>query len=93
MSNRELRRRWTGAVGYGPKALQRILRRQRLLLMPRAAPLTQAAVAAACGCADQAQMVRDVRPPADSTSTALRRASQGTLGLSDLYKADVFHRT
>lgn len=94
VSDRQLPRRMTGAVGYGPKTLQRILRLQRLLLMqrtsPDAAPLTLAALAVACGYADQAPLARDVRQLADTTPSALRRTSKGTLGLSDLYKTGMF---
>jgi AraC-like DNA-binding protein len=65
ISERQLRRRFDAAVGYGPKTLARVLRFQRLLdLNP--APLVDLALAA--GYADQAHMTAEVtrlagRPP------------------------------
>lgn len=64
VSERQLRRRFYAAVGYGPKVFQRIARLVRLRELavsrgPR--PIQLARVAAELGYADQAHMTRDVR--------------------------------
>ena len=57
-SERQLRRRFDDAVGYGPKTLQRVLRLRRFL----AAPGTDIAAAAIdAGYADQAHLARECR--------------------------------
>jgi AraC-like DNA-binding protein len=57
VSARQLRRRVTDAVGYGPKMLQRVLRFRRLQALPPA-PLVELAIDA--GYADQAHMTAEV---------------------------------
>jgi AraC-like DNA-binding protein len=57
-SERQLRRRFLAAVGYGPKTLQRVLRLQRFLA-GQTSDLARAAVDA--GYADQAHLARDCR--------------------------------
>jgi AraC-like DNA-binding protein len=57
ISARQLQRRITDAVGYGPKMLQRVRRLRRLQALP-AAPLVELALDA--GYADQAHMTADV---------------------------------
>jgi AraC-like DNA-binding protein len=57
-SERQLRRRFAVAVGYGPKMLQRVLRLRRFLNAD-AASLAQAALEA--GYSDQAHLSRDCR--------------------------------
>ncbi|QKV74496.1 helix-turn-helix domain-containing protein [Amycolatopsis sp. Hca4] len=60
VSDRQLRRRFTQAVGYGPATYLRISRFQRAVaLAPRLSGL--AALAAAAGYADQAHLSRDCR--------------------------------
>jgi len=71
LSERQLRRRFTEAVGYGPKTLHSILRFQRALDLGRAAPSGLAAVAHEAGYADQAHFTREVRRLAGVTPTAL----------------------
>ncbi|WP_067964385.1 helix-turn-helix domain-containing protein [Nocardiopsis trehalosi] len=72
LSERQLRRRFHRAFGYGPKTLARILRMGRALDLARAgAPL--AGAAAAAGYADQAHMAREVRALAGVPPTALLR--------------------
>lgn len=62
ISERQLRRRFHQAVGYGPKRLARILRLQRLLAEARRRPTaTGAQLAAAAGYADEPHMGRDAR--------------------------------
>ena len=57
VSARQLQRRISDAVGYGPKMLQRVLRFRRLQALPRA-PLAELALDA--GYADQAHMTAEV---------------------------------
>ena len=57
-SDRQLRRRFLAAVGYGPKTLQRVLRLQRFLA-GHTGDLARAAIDA--GYADQAHLARDCR--------------------------------
>ena len=57
MSARQLQRRISDAVGYGPKMLQRVLRFRRLQALPPA-PLVELALDA--GYADQAHMTAEV---------------------------------
>jgi AraC-like DNA-binding protein len=70
-SPREVRRRFTSALGFGPKVMQRVLRFQRVLyLAGRGAPsgtATLSELAVACGYADQAHMTRDFRALALTT--------------------------
>lgn len=60
MSERQLRRRFTAAVGYGPKTLHQVLRFQRALRLAGSAD-DLAALAARIGYADQAHLSREVR--------------------------------
>lgn len=62
ISERTLRRRCHEHFGYGPKALDRILRFQNVLRVSRADPhATLSAIAFDTGYADQAHLSRDVR--------------------------------
>lgn len=63
LGERQLRRRFDEAIGYGPKRLQRILRLQRLLWLAgqeRGAGRQLVALAYAAGYADQPHMTREV---------------------------------
>lgn len=72
LSERQLRRRFTEAVGYGPKTLHGILRFQHALdLGRRAEPSGLAAIAHEAGYADQAHFTREVRRLAGMTPTEL----------------------
>jgi AraC-like DNA-binding protein len=88
---RRLRRRFTAAVGYGPKTFQRVLRLQRALRLaggnarPRAS-LSLAMIAAAAGYADQAHMSRELRALAGRSPGELLPGCMSTLELSDLFK-------
>jgi AraC-like DNA-binding protein len=77
-SERQLRRRFDTAVGYGPKTLQRTLRFQRALQLLDADE-DLARVAAEAGYADQAHFSRDVRRLAGASPSALRRERFGGL--------------
>jgi AraC-like DNA-binding protein len=68
MSERTLRRHCEDAFGYGPKALDRILRFQRLLKLLRSFPeASTASLALDAGYADQAHLVRESRRLAATT--------------------------
>lgn len=60
VSERQLRRRFCGAVGYGPKRLARVLRLERALEAARGGE-ELAAAAAGAGYADQAHFAGDCR--------------------------------
>jgi AraC-like DNA-binding protein len=71
LGERQLRRRFTIAVGYGPKTFARIVRFQRMLARIRSGePL--AAAAAEAGYADQAHMTREAVALSGRTPVALR---------------------
>jgi AraC-like DNA-binding protein len=62
ISERQLRRRFHAAVGYGPKTLDRVLRFRRLVSQAQAVSdgeVDLARIAADLGYADQAHMTRD----------------------------------
>lgn len=88
ISNRQLQRRFINAVGYGPKMLQSVLRFQRLLKIAKGAGAQQslAELAADAGYADQAHMTRECQRFAGIQPTALLRAAECTLQMSDLFK-------
>ncbi|MFH9355672.1 DUF6597 domain-containing transcriptional factor [Kitasatospora sp. NPDC017646] len=69
LSERQLRRRVTDAVGYGPKTLNGVLRFQRALIWARLDDLGLAEVALRAGYADQAHLTREVRRLAGLTPT------------------------
>lgn len=70
LSDRQLRRRFHAAVGYGPKTLQRILRLRRFLAL---GDLELVRAAAEAGYADQAHLTHDCRRLTGLSPTELRR--------------------
>jgi AraC-like DNA-binding protein len=88
ISERQLHRRFSAAIGYGPKMFQSVLRFQLLLKTAREAGAEQnlADLAASAGYADQAHMTRDVRRLANLRPTVLLRSAESTLQMSDLFK-------
>jgi AraC-like DNA-binding protein len=86
LSCRQLQRRFVGAVGYGPKKFQSVLRFQRLLNLAalKNGPRSLAQFSADCGYADQAHMAREVRRLSGLAPSALLRSTQSALQLSDL---------
>jgi len=90
LSHRQLQRRFSAAVGYGPKMFQSVLRFQRLLNFASrpASPASLADLAAAAGYADQAHMTREVRHFAGCSPTVLIPSAACTLRMSDLFKTD-----
>lgn len=72
VSERQLRRRFASAVGYGPKRLSRVLRLQRALYAASAGTAF-GRVAADAGYADHAHFVHDCRDLAGVSPSALLR--------------------
>lgn len=74
IGERQLRRRVTAAVGFGPKRLGRVLRLQRVLALRAERPVPAwADVAHRAGYADQAHLADDVRSLTGVSPTALPR--------------------
>lgn len=88
ISHRQLQRRFSAAVGYGPKTFQSVLRFQRLLNFASEPGAQQsfADLAVVSGYADQAHMAREARRFANCTPTILLRSAECTLRMSDLFK-------
>ena len=89
MSERQLHRRFSAAIGYGPKTFQSVMRFQRLLKTARekGAEQSLADLAASVGYADQAHMTREVQRLANLRPTVLLRSTESTLQMSDLFKS------
>jgi AraC-like DNA-binding protein len=92
LSERQVRRRFGQAVGYGPKTLQRVLRVQRLLWLasanaPSVSNLTRLAFAA--GYADQPHMTREVGVLTGATPRQLLLGSRRGSAVSELFKTTV----
>jgi transcriptional regulator GlxA family with amidase domain len=85
-SNRQLRRRFIAAVGYGPKMFQSVLRFQRLLHLAsdKNAPRNLARLSADAGYADQAHMTREVQRFSGSPPSVLLESARCALQLSSL---------
>jgi AraC-like DNA-binding protein len=74
LSQRQLRRRFTSEVGYGPATFLRIVRLQRARHLARERPLAGLAdIASGAGYADQAHMSREVRNLTGMSARALLR--------------------
>jgi AraC-like DNA-binding protein len=89
LSERQLRRRFDEAIGYGPKKLQRILRLQRLLWLASQEHATErnlSRLALAAGYADQAHMTREVVALTQVSPGRLLTASTPRSAVSDLFK-------
>jgi AraC-like DNA-binding protein len=88
ISERQVHRRFSAAIGYGPKMFQSVLRFQRLLKNARETGAEQslADLAASAGYSDQAHMTRDVQRLANIRPTMLLRSVESTLQMSDLFK-------
>ncbi|KUL28860.1 helix-turn-helix domain-containing protein [Actinoplanes awajinensis] len=69
LSDRQLRRRFTAAAGYGPKTMQRVLRFQRFLRLLGEG--TAGELAARAGYVDQAHLTRESTALAGLTPAAL----------------------
>src|SRR4051794_26901208 len=82
LGERQLRRRFDDAVGYGPKTLQRVLRFQRFLALAgeTAGAPDLAQLAFAAGYADQAHLTRECRRLSGLTPSALLATGAGPAG-------------
>jgi AraC-like DNA-binding protein len=84
IGERQLRRRFGDAVGYGPKTLQRVLRFQRFLALARqpagAGGADLARLAFDAGYADQAHLTRECRRLAGLPPAALLATGVGPSG-------------
>jgi AraC-like DNA-binding protein len=86
VGERQLRRRFDDAVGYGPKTLQRVLRFQRFLALAEAERAADAAepdlaqLAFAAGYADQAHLTRECTRLAGLPPAALLATGAGPGG-------------
>jgi AraC-like DNA-binding protein len=61
LSERQFRRRFIAAVGYGPKSLESVLRLRRAMRLLEEQRLSIAEIAVAAGYADQPHMTREMR--------------------------------
>lgn len=73
ISERQLRRRFTAAVGYGPKTLHRVLRFQRFMTMLGSEKEGLAELAVRAGYTDQAHLTRESTALAGRSPAALAR--------------------
>ena len=87
LSRRQLQRRFSESIGYGPKLLQRILRLQLCLWLWQhsARGQTYAALAQAAGYADQPHMAREMRELAGEAPSALLADVRHCTTVSDLF--------
>lgn len=88
ISSRQLQRRFSESVGYGPKSFQSILRFQRLLHFADRAGRRRslAELSAVAGYSDQAHMTREVQRFSGCAPTGLFRSAPSALQMSDLFK-------
>jgi AraC-like DNA-binding protein len=89
LSSRQLQRRFSSAVGYGPKTFHSILRFQRVLYLASGEhkDKTLADLALQAGYSDQAHMTREVRRFSGTPPRGVFRLSPCTLRLCDLLES------
>ena len=80
IGDRQLRRRFADAVGYGPKTLERILRFQRFLTLAKTGGADLARLALEAGYADQAHLTRECTRLAGLPPAALLAEGAGPAG-------------
>jgi AraC-like DNA-binding protein len=80
IGDRQLRRRFGDAVGYGPKTLERILRFQRFLRLAQSHDRDLARLALDAGYADQAHLTRECSRLAGLPPAALLASGAGPAG-------------
>jgi AraC-like DNA-binding protein len=89
ISSRQLRRRFSAAVGYSPKMFQSIMRFQRLLYLAAqtgcSRPLAELAIET--GYADQAHMSREVQRLSGNSPSVLLPSADSALQAADLFSA------
>jgi AraC-like DNA-binding protein len=86
ISSRQMHRRFSAAVGYGPKTFQSILRFQRLLYLASKSDAERglADLASLAGYSDQSHMTREVQRFAGKSPNQLLPFAGSTLKLTDL---------
>jgi AraC-like DNA-binding protein len=80
LGERQLLRRFTRAVGYGPRTLARVVRFQRFLALAETEPADLGRLAADAGYADQSHLTREARRLAGRTPLELIAAGAGAAG-------------
>jgi AraC-like DNA-binding protein len=88
VSSRQLQRRFSAAVGYGPKAFQSIVRFQRVLHLA-GGPIRRRSLvdlAASAGYADQAHMTREIHRFSGCRPTVLLESARCALQMSDFFQ-------
>lgn len=90
MSERQIHRRFSAALGYGPKMFESVLRLQRFLRLSDRSSDSQtlADMATFVGYADQPHLTREVRRFTGRPPTALLNTAKCTLQFSDLLLAN-----
>ena len=90
ISSRQMQRRFSAAVGYGPKMFKSVLRFQRLLYLAgnSVGRSSLADLAARADYADQSHMNREVRRFAGKSPGELLSSAGSTLKLTDLVKSN-----
>ena len=86
ISPRQLQRRFSAAVGYGPKTFHSVLRFQRLLRIAGQRTRSLSDLSACAGYSDQAHMTREVRRFSNVPPATLLRSAESNLLMSDLFK-------
>ena len=88
ISSRQLQRRFSVSVGYGPKAFQSILRFQRVLHFAGRGNRRRslAELSADVGYSDQAHMTREVQRLSSCPPTVLFQSARCALQMSDFFK-------
>ena len=89
LSSRQLQRRFSSAVGYGPKTFHSILRFQRVLYLASGEhkEKTLADLALQAGYSDQAHMSREVRRFSGTQPKEVLRSSPCTLSMCDFLES------
>ncbi len=92
LGERQFRRRFSAAVGYGPATFARVARLVRVRDLARTDPrATLADLAATAGYTDQAHLARDCRDLTGVTPTALLRAGPDSEPPDDSHSGGVHH--
>lgn len=86
LTSRHLLRLFETHVGYGPKALARVLRLQRTLRIAGSSPLAFSNLALAAGYSDQSHMHREFSALCSERPSDVVRKRGSTLAMSDLFK-------
>lgn len=86
LTSRHLPRLFETHVGYGPKALARVLHLQRTLRIAGSSPLAFSDLTLAAGYSDQSHMHREFSALCSERPSGVVRKRGSTLAMSDLFK-------